>query len=48
MLLPEETGYLEAEGMERTWKFSQEQLKQEIDITTAQKVSSPIPMPWRL
>lgn len=41
MLLPEDRGYLEAEGMEKTYKFTQEQLKQEIDITTAQKVVPP-------
>ena len=38
MLLPENAGYLEAEGMEKTYKFTQKQLKEEVDITTAQKV----------
>jgi len=38
MLLPEERGYLEAEGMEKTYKIKQDQLKEEVDITTAQKV----------
>ena len=42
MLLPEDRGYLEAEGMEKTYKFTQEQLKEEIDITTAQKVILPL------
>lgn len=27
ILLPEEAGYLEAEGMEETFKFSQDELK---------------------
>jgi len=38
MLLPEEKGYIEVEGMEKTYKITQEQLKKEVDITTAQKV----------
>ena len=38
MLLQEDRGYLEAEGMEKTYKVTQQQLKQEVDITTAQKV----------
>lgn len=38
MLLPEDRGYLEAEGMEKTYKITQEQLRKEVDITTAQKV----------
>lgn len=38
MLLQEDRGFLEAEGMEKTYKISQQQLKQEVDITTAQKV----------
>ena len=42
MLLPEDKGYLEAEGMEKTYKITQEQLRKEVDITTAQKVSPPV------
>ena len=42
MLLPEDKGYLEAEGMEKTYKVTQEQLRKEVDITTAQKVSPQI------
>jgi len=38
MLLQEDRGFLEAEGMEKTYKITQQQLKQEVDITTAQKV----------
>jgi U3 small nucleolar RNA-associated protein 7 len=38
MLLPEDRGYLEAEGMEKTYKFTQEQIRKEVDVTTAQKV----------
>lgn len=38
MLLPEDRGYLEVEGMEKTYKITQEQLRKEVDITTAQKV----------
>lgn len=38
MLLPEERGFIEVEGMERTYKIRQEQLKKDVDITTAQKV----------
>lgn len=40
MLLPEEPGYIEVEGMEKTYKITQEQLKKEVDITTAQKVQA--------
>ena len=40
MLLPEESGYLEVDGMEKTWKITQQQLKKEVDITTANKVPS--------
>jgi U3 small nucleolar RNA-associated protein 7 len=39
MLLPEDRGYLEAEGMEKTYKITQKQLRKEVDITTAQKVN---------
>jgi U3 small nucleolar RNA-associated protein 7 len=38
MLLPEDRGYLETEGMEKTYKISQEQLRAQVDLTTAQKV----------
>lgn len=38
MLLPEERGFIETEGMERTFKISQSALKKEVDIATAQKV----------
>ena len=38
MLLQEDKGYLEAEGMEKTYKVTQQQLKEEVDITTAQRV----------
>lgn len=37
MLLGEEKGYLEAEGMERTYKFSQKELVKAVDVATAQK-----------
>ncbi|BFZ59069.1 putative U3 small nucleolar RNA-associated protein 7 [Saitoella coloradoensis] len=37
LLLQEEEGVLEAEGMERTYKFRQDQLRQEVDVATAQK-----------
>lgn len=40
MLLPEESGYLEAEGMEKTYKFRQEELAQNVDINTSKKVRS--------
>lgn len=39
MLLHEENGYLEAEGIENTHYFSQEKLKKEVDVNTASKVS---------
>lgn len=40
MLLEEDKGYLEAEGMERTYKFSQTDLVKAVDVSTAQKASS--------
>lgn len=43
MLLPEMSGYLEVDGMEKTYKITQQQLKSEVDITTANKVPSPSP-----
>lgn len=44
LLLLEDRGYLEAEGMEKTYKFKQEQIRNEVDITTAQKVCTPLRM----
>lgn len=38
ILLPEEAGFLEAEGMERTYKFSQKALREEVDISSSRKV----------
>lgn len=40
MLLPEDRGFLEVEGMEKTYKVTQDQLRKEVDITTAKKVST--------
>ncbi|KAK7204745.1 WD40-repeat-containing domain protein [Myxozyma melibiosi] len=37
LLLQEEAGFLEAEGMEKTYKFTQEELKKNVDVTTASK-----------
>jgi U3 small nucleolar RNA-associated protein 7 len=36
-LLPAEAGHLEAEGMERTYRFSQEALAKSADATSARK-----------
>eukprot|EP00842_Homolaphlyctis_polyrhiza_P005093 jgi/Hompol1/5585/HPOL_002001-RA len=38
MLLTEDAGYLEGEGMERTWKFRQSELKEHVDINTSRKM----------
>ncbi|KAI9016933.1 WD40-repeat-containing domain protein [Gaertneriomyces semiglobifer] len=38
MLLTTEAGYLEAEDMEKTWKFKQEQIKDASDISTGKKM----------
>ncbi|MES1908576.1 MAG: hypothetical protein MHM6MM_001485 [Cercozoa sp. M6MM] len=38
LLLPEESGYLEADAGERTHRFSQEQLAQHVDAATKQKM----------
>ncbi|CUS08999.1 unnamed protein product [Tuber aestivum] len=38
LLLGEERGYIEAEGMERTYKFKQADLRKSVDVATAQKV----------
>ncbi|KAI8916747.1 NUC141 domain-containing protein [Powellomyces hirtus] len=37
-LLPSESGHLEAEGMEKTWKFTQKQLKDNVDVNTSKKM----------
>ncbi|KAJ3155018.1 Small subunit (SSU) processome component [Geranomyces variabilis] len=37
-LLPQEAGYLEAEGMEKTWKFTQAQMKDAVDLNTSSKM----------
>lgn len=37
MLLQEDAGYLEAEGMEKTFKFKQDEIKQAVDESTANK-----------
>lgn len=37
MLLQEDVGYLEAEGMERTYKFKQNEIKEHVDQATANK-----------
>ncbi|VEU21991.1 DEKNAAC102967 [Brettanomyces naardenensis] len=37
VLLQEEAGYMEAEGMEKTYKFRQNDIVQEVDIGTAKK-----------
>ncbi|CCH43348.1 U3 small nucleolar RNA-associated protein [Wickerhamomyces ciferrii] len=37
MLLQEDAGFLEAEGMERTFKFKQSDIKKEVDQTTSNK-----------
>ncbi|KAI7906406.1 WD40-repeat-containing domain protein [Cokeromyces recurvatus] len=38
LLLQEETGYLEAEGLEKTFKFRQDQLIPSLDVNTASKI----------
>ncbi|KAK8799475.1 hypothetical protein WA158_006024 [Blastocystis sp. Blastoise] len=38
MLLPEEGGYLEAEGVEKTGNFSQKKLKKEVDISVQKRM----------
>ncbi|RCH91842.1 Small subunit (SSU) processome component, partial [Rhizopus stolonifer] len=40
MLLQEEAGYLEAEGLEKTFKFRQDQLVSSFDVNTASKIFS--------
>ncbi|KAK1262561.1 hypothetical protein QJS04_geneDACA018382 [Acorus gramineus] len=36
-LMPSEVGYLEAEGLEKTWRFRQESILQEVDISSSRK-----------
>ncbi|KAJ3410809.1 Small subunit (SSU) processome component [Chytridiales sp. JEL 0842] len=38
LLLTESSGYLEAEGMERTYKFRQEEIKAHVDLNTQSKM----------
>ncbi|OQR82071.1 hypothetical protein THRCLA_11160 [Thraustotheca clavata] len=38
ILLPEESGALVAEGLEKTYRFTQEQLKEHVDRNTANKI----------
>ncbi|KAG5460374.1 MAG: WD40-repeat-containing domain protein [Olpidium bornovanus] len=38
VLLTEEAGFLEAEGMERTYKFTQKQLSEHLDVGTKKKL----------
>ncbi|KAG7384043.1 hypothetical protein PHYPSEUDO_003013 [Phytophthora pseudosyringae] len=40
ILLPDQMGFLEAEGLEKTYKFSQQQLADNVDINTARKIFS--------
>ncbi|KAI8608587.1 WD40-repeat-containing domain protein [Chytriomyces sp. MP71] len=37
LLLAEEAGYIEAEGMERTYKFSQKVIRESVDVNTQNK-----------
>eukprot|EP00887_Chlorella_sp_A99_P001363 scaffold8.g1363.t1 len=37
-LLPSEAGLLEAEGMERTWRFKQEEIVKEVEVGAGRKV----------
>ncbi|RLN93885.1 hypothetical protein BBJ28_00012941, partial [Nothophytophthora sp. Chile5] len=38
ILLPDQAGFLEAEGLEKTYKFTQKQLAQNVDQNTARKI----------
>ena len=38
ILLPSEAGYLEAEGIEKTQRFSQKQIKQAVDVGSSKKI----------
>ena len=40
ILLPSEAGFLEAEGIEKTFKFKQADIKAAVDISAATKVST--------
>ncbi|OWZ12951.1 hypothetical protein PHMEG_00013807 [Phytophthora megakarya] len=40
ILLPDQVGFLEAEGLEKTYKFTQQQLADNVDINTARKIFS--------
>jgi len=40
ILLAQDQGYLEAEGMEETWKFSQKAIGEHVDVRTKQKMFS--------
>lgn len=39
LLLQEEAGFLEAEGVEKTYNYRQDQLSKEVDINTSKKVN---------
>jgi len=36
-LMPSEGGYLEAEGLEKTWRIKQEAIAHEVDISASRK-----------
>ena len=38
MLLTEQSGFLEAEGLEKTFKFTQNDIKDNVDMNTQSKV----------
>eukprot|EP00128_Syssomonas_multiformis_P001722 Colp12_sorted_trinity150504_noHs@31768 len=38
ILLTEEAGYLEAEGMEKTFKFTQKQIAEHVDVSSSNKI----------
>ncbi|CAH0484786.1 unnamed protein product [Peronospora farinosa] len=40
ILLPDQVGFLEAEGLEKTYKFTQKQLADNVDLNTARKIFS--------
>ncbi|KAG6580405.1 WD40-repeat-containing subunit of the 18S rRNA processing complex [Phytophthora cinnamomi] len=40
ILLPDQAGFLEAEGLEKTYKFTQKQLAENVDLNTARKIFS--------
>lgn len=40
MLLHEDNGFMEAEGIERTHHFTQDKLRKEVDSNTASKVNT--------